>query len=295
MSRARCTTAPAPAAARPVASVESESMTTSSSTRGTSDTRAWISGPTTPATVRSSFLAGMTTLIRTSPCRLRSSSSVSGQSVQSEVRRRYQASARGSIRPATPSAHPDPQATGLRGGDGVALPPDRDSEDPFALAAIGEHADRQVVAARSEGQFPDSPGTAAEDAGRPAAGVEHEALEVAAAVEEHLADGAGELLRLALPLEYGRYVRKRRRDRRRVTAEAVDATGQVVDVAHEHEVPPVRRRPLLETPLHDGQRRFLRRQNLRSGHDGYVHLERPDDVPPPEKRGRPRGHVEIGR
>jgi hypothetical protein len=64
MSHARYTTAPASEAARAVASVESESMTTSSSTKGASVTRAFSSGPTTVATVRSSFLAGITTLIR---------------------------------------------------------------------------------------------------------------------------------------------------------------------------------------------------------------------------------------
>ena len=92
-----CTTAPASAAASAVASVESESMTTSSSTSGASATRARCSGPTTPATVRSSFLAGITTLIR-APCRCLSSSSCPrGQSRQCEVRRRYQASARWSM------------------------------------------------------------------------------------------------------------------------------------------------------------------------------------------------------
>jgi hypothetical protein len=50
--------------------------------------------PTTPATVCSSFLYGITTLIRISARRLPASSSFSGQSSQLDVRLRYQASRR---------------------------------------------------------------------------------------------------------------------------------------------------------------------------------------------------------
>ena len=74
----------------PCASVESESITTSSSTRGVWLTRVRDRAPTTPATVRSSFRAGITTLIRV-PWRCFSSiRSRAGQSCQREVRRRYQ-------------------------------------------------------------------------------------------------------------------------------------------------------------------------------------------------------------
>ena len=94
MSRAACTVAPALAAAAAVPSAESESMTTTSSTSGIRSTTAARSEPTTPAMVRSSSRAGITTLIRASACRLPSSSTSSGQSRQCEVRRLYHACAR---------------------------------------------------------------------------------------------------------------------------------------------------------------------------------------------------------
>ena len=83
--------APAPAAAAAVASLESESMTTSSSTSGTSSTSERAIAPTTPATVRSSFFAGMTTLIVSPSCCLAASSRSGGQSCQRDVRRPNQA------------------------------------------------------------------------------------------------------------------------------------------------------------------------------------------------------------
>ena len=88
MSRARCTVPPARSAARPVPSVESESTTMISSTRGMSTRRACRSAPTTRPTVRSSFRAGITTLIRAPAARLAASSRSGGQSRQSEVWRR---------------------------------------------------------------------------------------------------------------------------------------------------------------------------------------------------------------
>ena len=69
-------------------------MTTTSSIRGIRSIRDARIEPTTPATVRSSSRAGITTLIRASACRLRSSSASAGQSRQCQVRRPYHACAR---------------------------------------------------------------------------------------------------------------------------------------------------------------------------------------------------------
>jgi hypothetical protein len=86
---ARYTVAPASSATCAVASVESESITTTSSTSPVPAARATIA-PATCATVRSSLRAGMTTLtLRPRPV-LRAASWRSGQSCQRLVRRRNQ-------------------------------------------------------------------------------------------------------------------------------------------------------------------------------------------------------------
>jgi hypothetical protein len=94
ISRARCTVAPAPAAARAVWSAESESMTTISSISGARAMRALRIAVTTPPTVCSSFRAGITTLIRAPIRSLASSSRSSGQSRQCDVRRSNHSRAR---------------------------------------------------------------------------------------------------------------------------------------------------------------------------------------------------------
>ena len=69
-------------------------MTTTSSIRGIRSTRAARIAPTTPAMVRSSLRAGITTLMRAPARRLPSTSTSAGQSRQCQVRRPYHACAR---------------------------------------------------------------------------------------------------------------------------------------------------------------------------------------------------------
>ncbi len=114
MSRARCTAAPACAAAANVLSVESESMTTTSSTSGVPVTRAARIAWTTPATVRSSLRAGITTLIRAPARCLAASNWLAGQSRQCDVRWPSQLRARSGI--------PGPAPGELAGGTTGMLP-----------------------------------------------------------------------------------------------------------------------------------------------------------------------------
>src|SRR5207247_3945151 len=106
-----------------------------------------------------------------------------------------------------------------------------------------------------------------------------EAFEVAEAVKHHLADAAGEAVLAALAVAHRDAVR-RGLDRGRVAAQAVDARGQVADVALEHRVPAVRGCYLTEAPLHDRERVLLvAQQRVAAGHRD-LDLEGADDVAP---------------
>ena len=117
MSRARCTMPPARSAARAVPSVESESTTMISSTSGVSTSRAWRRAPTTRPTVRSSFRAGITTLIRVPAARLAASSRSGGQSRQCVVRRCSHVLAWSCIPGTVPGTLPGGTTGMLPGGD----------------------------------------------------------------------------------------------------------------------------------------------------------------------------------
>ena len=82
MSAERCTTAPAPSATPNVSSVESESMTTISSSRSVVSRSASRTRPTTAPTVAASFRAGTTRLTVRPAASLAAVSSATVQSSQ---------------------------------------------------------------------------------------------------------------------------------------------------------------------------------------------------------------------
>jgi hypothetical protein len=130
------------------------------------------------------------------------------------------------------------------------------TDDPATLTGRNGH-NSETLLQRAQDQIADLPLTAFVGPAL-AAVVQDEAGEVAEAIEQHLADLAGELPEVLLAWPKDGHVcweiaEARRRDGVRIASQAVHTSGDLADVAQKHGIPAVGPGQRFEASLQDGE------------------------------------------